>query len=58
MAVKKTEEDAIAQGICLMAGLHAAAGKFTIRNDCLKNIQEKRRKKDEQKYQSTLNPKD
>ncbi len=35
-----------------------AAGNFAIGSDCLKNIQEKRRKQDEQKYQSTLKAKE
>ena len=51
---KKTAQDAIAQGRRLTAGLHVAAGNFTIGEEILENLNQKIRKEQEKKYQSML----
>ena len=54
MPKKKTAQDAIAQGRRLTAGLHVAAGNFTIGEEILENLNQKIRKEQEKKYQSML----
>jgi hypothetical protein len=51
---KKTAEEAIAKGKRLTAGLHVAAGNYCLGSDCLKHFQEKIRKEEERKHQSTI----
>jgi hypothetical protein len=46
---KKTAQDAIDKGRRLTAGLHVAAGKFTIGDECLANLQEKLKREQEKK---------
>lgn len=55
---KKTAQDAIDKGRRLMAGLHVAAGKFTIGDECLANLQEKLKREQEKKRQNMFKLKD
>ena len=49
---KKTAQDAIAQGRRLTAGLHVAAGNFTIGEEILENLNQKIRKEQEKKIRA------
>jgi hypothetical protein len=55
---KKTAQEAIDKGKRLTAGLHVAAEKFTIGEECLANLNEKIRKEQEKKRQSIMKLKD
>jgi len=55
---KKTAQDAIDKGRRLTAGLHVAAGKFTIGDECLANLQEKLKREQEKKRQNMFKLKD
>ncbi len=55
---KKTAQEAIDKGKRLTAGLHVAAGKFTIGEECLANLNEKIRKEQDKKRQSMMKLKD
>ena len=47
--MEKRQHNAIDKGRRLTAGLHVTAGKFTIGEECLANLNEKLRKEQEKK---------